>query len=451
MRCGGARLKLGALRASIFAGVLALVGAAFAAELAELMQRAQSMLSAGQAQQAFELLSEVEFEHAGEPQFDYLLGVAALDAGKPDRATLAFDRVLAGNPLNAGALVDRGRAHAALGNKAEARADFEAALNLNPSPAVRARLEGFLAELGREPPKKGTRTRAYLALSLGHDSNVNFAASERDVFVPVYRQSFELAQGSRRQGDAFATFAGGGALDYVFSERYAWNASVDAYSKRNQDVHEFHLSALDLRLGPTFTGARQQLRVAANGGTLLLGDDTYRKHSGLGLDYRYALQSQKQLLAGVQYTRYRHEDSESKVFDTNQSVALLALAIPIRKDILSTVTPYVYAGNEDDRGGFIQGDKRFGGLGASVRLALTPTRTLTFNASAQRALYELKDPLFFERRLDRRYDASIAFSQRLRNVWTLRPQLTWTRQDSNLAPYDFERVEASVQLRRDFE
>jgi hypothetical protein len=38
--------------------------------------------------------------------FDYLLGIAALDSGKPDRATIAFERVLAVNPNFAGARLD---------------------------------------------------------------------------------------------------------------------------------------------------------------------------------------------------------------------------------------------------------------------------------------------------------------------------------------------------------
>jgi outer membrane protein len=423
-----------------------------AADLAQRVKRAQALLEAHQAQQAYALLSEVEFDGAGSLEFDYTLGIAALDAGKPDKATLAFDRVLALNANHAGALVDRGRAHAALGNLADARADFDAALKLNPSAATRAQLEAFLAQLDRRESVAGAKVKGYLAATLGHDSNVNFAASERNVFVPLLQDSVQLSADSVRQRDAFLGLNGGIALDYVLNPRFAWFANLDATTKRNQDMHQFHLSSLDARFGPAWSRERFQLRLALGLGAMQLGDVDYRKHHGAGLEWRYSLNESMQLVAALQQTRYRYRAADAKVFDTNQSVGLLGLSFLIDKDKQAVVSPYLLGGYEDDTGGNLQGNKRVAGAGVSGRWGLTASRSLAWNIGAQRGSYDKTDPFFLKKRTDKRLDVSLALNQQLGKGkhWLLRPQVTWTRQRSNLAPYDFKRAEAGLTLRRDF-
>ena len=67
--------------------LLLVSGAAVAGnELAE----AQQLIKENKAAQAYALLESLEPEQAGNPEFDYWFGVAALDSGKFERAALAF-------------------------------------------------------------------------------------------------------------------------------------------------------------------------------------------------------------------------------------------------------------------------------------------------------------------------------------------------------------------------
>src|SRR5215467_11159360 len=99
------------------AGLLALIVAMHAAAAADgldaLLDQARQLAGAGRVEEAYALLAAAEDEHIGEPRFDYALGRAALDAGQPARATLAFSRVLAVDPGHAGAIIDSGRAYLA--------------------------------------------------------------------------------------------------------------------------------------------------------------------------------------------------------------------------------------------------------------------------------------------------------------------------------------------------
>ncbi|MGH8722626.1 MAG: surface lipoprotein assembly modifier, partial [Burkholderiales bacterium] len=62
--------------------------------------RAKALLQRKDAVGAYKLLLPLEPQRAGDPEYDYLLGIAALDAGDPERAVFALERVLALQPDN---------------------------------------------------------------------------------------------------------------------------------------------------------------------------------------------------------------------------------------------------------------------------------------------------------------------------------------------------------------
>ena len=86
--------------------------------LEKLLSEAEALLNSGKSDEAYKLLAPMDFEYSGNVRFDYLLGVSALDSGHPDKATLAFERVLAVEPNFAGARLDMARAYFHLGDLA---------------------------------------------------------------------------------------------------------------------------------------------------------------------------------------------------------------------------------------------------------------------------------------------------------------------------------------------
>src|SRR4051812_47803510 len=125
------RLKIWAVMISI------VVAGANAWAVDAQLEQAHAMLKEGKAAQAYALLEPQEFNRAGEIDYDTLLGIAALDGGKPDKATLAFERVLALDPNSAGVRLDMARAYFALGDYPRAKAEIALAAQNNPPPAAR--------------------------------------------------------------------------------------------------------------------------------------------------------------------------------------------------------------------------------------------------------------------------------------------------------------------------
>ena len=89
-----------------------------------LLRDAQQLLAANNPKQAYMILVARQDQLSGNAEFDYLLGVAALDSGKIDESIIAFERVLQVDPKNAGARMDLARAYFNAGAMDLAQANF---------------------------------------------------------------------------------------------------------------------------------------------------------------------------------------------------------------------------------------------------------------------------------------------------------------------------------------
>ncbi len=96
----------------------------------ESVKEAADLIENGKASKAFELLAPLESKLAGSVDFDYLLGIAALESGNPAVATLAFERLLLIRPEFAGARIDLGRAYFKMGSYTRSRIEFTTVLHM---------------------------------------------------------------------------------------------------------------------------------------------------------------------------------------------------------------------------------------------------------------------------------------------------------------------------------
>ncbi|HSJ95625.1 MAG TPA: hypothetical protein VLC53_01050, partial [Myxococcota bacterium] len=97
-------------RLATMAAAAALVAASAHAD-PQVVDNARRLLAGGDAKGAYAQLAPLQDRLSGEPEYDYLLGVAALDSGRMDEAIIAFERVLAIIPNHAGAQMDLARAY----------------------------------------------------------------------------------------------------------------------------------------------------------------------------------------------------------------------------------------------------------------------------------------------------------------------------------------------------
>ena len=88
------------------------------------LDRARGLIQANQGRAAYELLAPLEQQRAGDVEYDYLLGLAAIDAEQFTRAVFALERVLAMRPEHPQARAEIARAYFLMGENKAARQEF---------------------------------------------------------------------------------------------------------------------------------------------------------------------------------------------------------------------------------------------------------------------------------------------------------------------------------------
>jgi tetratricopeptide (TPR) repeat protein len=176
---------------------VAIAASAFTALADELTDRAKVLLARKDAKAAYALLLRQEGRRAGDPEYDYLLGVAALDSGEYERAVFALERVLAVQPNNHVARAEIARAFLAMGERDSARREFETVRQQTIPPEAKASIERYLAAIAAS---ETTQIAGFVEFGVGSDSNVNSATdSPRGIALPRYKRA---ACGKRRPADS---------------------------------------------------------------------------------------------------------------------------------------------------------------------------------------------------------------------------------------------------------
>lgn len=429
------------------------------AEIAEQenrMRQADALVKAGKPGEAYDLLEPMEFERSGEVRFDYLLGIAALDSGKADKATLAFERVLAVDPNFVGARLDMARAYYQLGDLPRAKNEFEIVLKANPPEAARATINKYLDAIEAQNQAKETRVTGYLEGSFGHDSNVNTATSQGQVAVPVLGNLvFSLAQNSVKKEDFYLSGEGGLSVTHPFNETVSVYAGAGLKQRWNSVMSQFDPTNLAGTVGGVFTlGKQDSLRLGFIDSQYSLNNVRYYDSTGLNGEWRHVFSPANQLSVFAQQSQYRFVNSAQFVGMNAQNFDQSVFGgswLHVMPDGKSTAFGSLFYGQERDVTGMRpDGAKRFTGIRAGGQVALNEQTEFFGNLGWNFGTYSKQNALFLNTRRDILYDATAGINWHWDKLWTVRPQIAWTHNQSNIAIYKYDRVDWSVAIRRDF-
>lgn len=420
------------------------------------LRDADALIKGGKPADAYALLEPLEFDRSGEVRFDYLLGIAALDSGKPDKATLAFERVLSVNPNFAGARLDMARAYYQLGDTSRAKTEFEIVLKANPPDAARATIQKYLDAIESQARAKDNRLTGYLEGTVGHDSNVNTATSQGLVAVPALGNLlFTLNSAGLKSEDYYLGLGGGLNVLHPVNETLALYAGADLRLRGNSVMTQFDTIHLNGNVGGVFAlGKQDSLKLALMGGQYALGSARYYNNTGLSGEWRHVFSPANQMALFGQQMYYRFVDSarfagmSSQDFD--QSV-LGASWVHVMPDGKSMMFGSLFLGQERDISGLRpDGGKRFNGFRVGGQAGLNDKTELFANVGWNGGSYTKQNTLFLTKRRDVLYDAAMGINWHWDKLWTVRPQLALTHNQSNISIYGYDRFDVSVTVRRDF-
>lgn len=434
--------------------VLLGAGACLAAEqrvLDELLARAARLSAQNRHAEAYALLAAEEDTHIGEIAFDYALGRAALHASRPDRATLAFARVLALDPGHAGARIDTGRAFLALGNREQAEATFDALLGLDPPPAIRAQLLAYLAQARGGEDRRAAAARGYLSVVLGTSSNVNQAPGQGQIFVPGLVAVLQLADQNVGKSDSFTSLGGGIDVAVPVRGRFSLIGSGEFLARENVHESAFDLGGVAGSAGLAWLGERQLVRAQVQAVRTTLGDRTSRDVRAISVDVSEtgpAPGMSGSLLAFMHAGKIRHPPQDLKIFDADFLTAGAGGLYRIGEK--STLSVVLMASADNERGENPAGDRRGYGLRMAWERVLAPRWRMTGVLTGQNSHYDGFDPAFLAFREDRRIDMEASLKYELSPGLETSLGVWRSVQDSNIPIYQYRRTDWTLGLRRLF-
>jgi tetratricopeptide (TPR) repeat protein len=428
------------------------------------LDSARRLLAAGNAKQAYVELSAVQDKMTGMPEFDYLLGVAALDSGKTEDAIIAFERVLALMPNHAGAQMDLARAYYAAGSFDLAEAAFLKLRAANPPPAAQIAINNYLDAIQTRKRQTTAGWAAFGELGLGYDSNItgvpgNFGAAAQQSFNLV---GIEATGNAIKRSAGFAQGAIGAEYHHPLGRGWSWFAGGEARGRIYQREEDFNIAQGEVHAGAALNAGDDQYRAsaayspfsqkgAAPGDPQPTND---RRMGGVAFDWRHALDTRTQLGFGVQLNDIRFP--ENKVEDFKQ----VYLAASYLKSFERRGSPLLYltafatndrAHQQFDNGvdGVSTKSKNLGGLRSYLQYSISP-KLQAFNGLG---VIWRKDKDDYARSTevaagkDTYLEFSLGLAWQFRDKCALRLQWAYSHNSSNIDIYDFNRNEISSNIR----
>ena len=435
-------------RAVFVAIAWSVAAASWAQSDAQVIAQGESLVRAGKFADAYKLLEPHEDRLAGDLKFDYLLARSALESGQPSKASFIYERILAVEPNFVGVRLEMGRAYLALGDFARAKLEFETVLrfdNLPPDLRQQAQIYGKAAD--EYAAGKRTVGFAYLEYGYGYDSNPQSATRISEISL-AGGGTLLLPQSALQQGDQYQAITAGGEVIHALSNTFSVFLGGDGRLRLYRDLQIANWSTLDLRAGLGYNTGAHNVRLALTGGRFWLDDLDTRDSAGTTLDYRYLAGKQDQVTLGVSASSNKFLPDALKInsYDLYQgSFGWTHAAADGRGAAGITLV----GGYENATEGRVDGDKPFAGMRITLQRALTNSVGSYLLAGAQRGQYSQINPLFGTKREDTLYDATLGVSWGFAKGWSLRPQVLYMKNSSNQPLYEYDRTDASLNLRLD--
>ena len=250
----------------------------------EVLDRARSLLDQKNPQAALALLQPLEGERAGNVEYDYLLGISALDAGDAQQAVFALERVLAVNPNFLQARAEIARAYVELGERDNAKREFQNVLAANPPAEVRQTIDRLLNTL----IAKGRRVWGNLELGVGTDSNVNSATGRGQIAIPAFGGAVvSLGAGGSQLGDNFTGLAGAVNLLEPFTEEWSLVGGAAGNFKLNNTQTQFDTNSFDGNLGARWARGRDAVTAGLQVQSFSVASTRFRDSTGVTAQWQH--------------------------------------------------------------------------------------------------------------------------------------------------------------------
>ncbi|MGH8764836.1 MAG: surface lipoprotein assembly modifier [Burkholderiales bacterium] len=388
------------------------------------------------------------------PEYHYLVGIAANDSGDIDGAIESLREAVRLKPDFLQAHAELARAYMSFGNLFLANREMDKVKEGNPPPEVAAALDKYVDDYHKAVLAGRKRLTGNVSIGFGHDSNVNSATAAQSIFLPILGGiRATLDANGRARSDSFTLLAGDVGGFYPLSERFELIGGAIGSAKINSDIDQFDSIYFNTSGGLRVNvDEKSQFNVVANLDSVRL--DNKRVRDSTGVTAQWATMVHPLIEAGAFVQQARLAYPQESFRDADRLVYGMSLTPgAFGRRLISTPPMLVlYGGKEDPH---LSDVPQLGNDFWGIRLGdvhYFSTRLASFQGlSYERRNYGGPDPLFLETRRDEQWDLTLGLLYKWTPQWTIVPLVSYTNNRSNLEVFKFDRTAVSVSLRYSFQ
>lgn len=427
-------------RALLLSMLLAQAGTAQADVTGDL----RSLIEQGRFAEAFNLGARND-RLAGDPQYDYFFGIAAIDSGRASLGVLALERVLLDNPGNDLARLELARGYFVLGDYERAREEFEYMRGKQLPPAVKSSVERYLNAIRAADPKFRVVRRTFMEYAGGFNSNVNSATSASTIEIPSIGP-ITLDQSSKPSPSVLAQLSIGTQQQGPITPEIRYLVGMEANYRGYAQRDTFDQGSITGLGGLDFALGKHNVKTSGFFSRSLLDGAMFRDTVGVVADWSYPLDKETQIRSSLSYSLLRHAE-----VNAGRDADLPSLSVGMNRflgtswklswDVDLNIAEEANIRHRDDfqrtiwgiRSGinFFPGGRWIGNAG------------IGYSASA----YAGPDPLLLRTRSDDLFTLDAALQYQLTPGWSARGEMSIYRNQSNLELYSYTSVLSMLKIR----
>jgi hypothetical protein len=346
--------------------------------------------------------------------------------------------------------MDQGRAYYALKSDALAKQQFEIVLSENPPELAKQTAEKYLAAIEERGKAKIDNLSAYAEFAFGRDSNVNASTSQGLLFVPALGATFTLSSTNVETASYYFSAAGGAEFTHVITPKFKVFIGGDINKRQTPDASAFTSGDIAVHAGGTYGEDDNNFSLSFQSSRFYLGGDPNRDTNGFLGQWKYTINPRFQFSLFGSYNLIRYDAAGLSSENINQVIGGAGWLYALDEAGKTLISTSVFAGNENDINHRADGGKSIHGARAALQRNIHDDLAVFGSIGLQNGDYDTSNVAFQQTRDDRQFDAAGGLSWRINDAWSLRPQLSYTKNNSNISLYKYDRTDVSVTLRWDY-
>jgi len=398
----------------------------------------EKLLADNRYPQAWQLARQLAPAHEGEPLFDYLYGLSALETGHYDYAVFALERVVIQQTTAARPRLALARAYMNMKNTSAALREFRTVLLLNPPVEVRKNVQRLISRLEQLAERQKKRSQsgfnARATFTVGYDANANFGADTATVTMPLLG-NVVLDDSSVRQASPFNLLQGQFDYHYEVSKNLSWFVNTGLGSKHYNKAQDFNTKQIKLKGGLSFETETKQYQLAVNKHSLWLDSEKYQSVEAVEISVAHNFANASVLSGVLSFDRQRFQQQRDK----NVRNVAAAAGYLFRHKAMQHQLQGTLSWGKATEAAFEHNAKDTAGLRYTITHSWDENQSSSAALHYQHLRHLANHPVYAEKRRDRRFSLGLKHAIRVSKKASWFVEAGWTNNQSNLSLYDTDK------------